>query len=249
MVDKGNLNWKMIPVVDERIKKQAPIARGSNLPDGFEPGPWTVMCGRGRDCYNNIGNRRFRILIDLNLPKYASAKTKMAKSVVVMNVVDIIRESNGGYGGFVKRDHRTKQWCEVGDDAAREKVGQQFRAALAAGAAGNEKSESPSKVAVKAAAEKSSPQAIPTLSKPTTVIMRRVTTESDASGLSCEDKGFTTDTNCGSLDWTLTRRNSAETLDIEPMSINGDNADICQPDLVRQDSFLSFLDDVEIWGV
>lgn len=52
----------------------------------------------------------------------------MEKSVIVMSIVDAVREASGIRGiGFVKQDRKTKQWVDVGDDAAREKVGQILR--------------------------------------------------------------------------------------------------------------------------
>lgn len=53
----------------------------------------------------------------------------MEKSVIVIGILDAIRESSNG-GGFVKQDTKSQRWFEVGDRAAREKIGQHFRAAL-----------------------------------------------------------------------------------------------------------------------
>lgn len=96
-----------------------------------------------------VGNRRFRILCELNLHKYEAAQSKTEKSVIVMSIVDAVREA-AGIGGFVRQvrfvpaqrtnnttrtltpvfssqDLSSKQWFEVGDVIAREKVGQQLR--------------------------------------------------------------------------------------------------------------------------
>jgi hypothetical protein len=73
-----------------------------------------------------VGNRRFRILCEINLKKYVSAYTKMQKSLIVMGIVDAVREGSlsirGLQGGFIKRDPETNRWYEVGDAVAREKV-------------------------------------------------------------------------------------------------------------------------------
>ena len=48
------------------------------------------------------GNRRFRILVELNLKEYIAAKTKMEKTVIVMKILDTIRDGSK-VGGFVKQ--------------------------------------------------------------------------------------------------------------------------------------------------
>ena len=53
-------------------------------------------------CLFPVGNRRFRVLVDLHVPRYMNAPTRVEKSVVVMKVVDTIRECSGD-GGFVKQ--------------------------------------------------------------------------------------------------------------------------------------------------
>jgi hypothetical protein len=49
-----------------------------------------------------VGNRRFRILVDLNMQKYKDAKFKIEKSLIVVSIVDAIREASV-IGGFVKK--------------------------------------------------------------------------------------------------------------------------------------------------
>lgn len=49
-----------------------------------------------------VGNRRFRILIDLNMQKYKDAKSKIEKSMIVMSIVDDVREASV-IGGFVRK--------------------------------------------------------------------------------------------------------------------------------------------------
>lgn len=131
MVDRGCLDWRKNPsfVVDERVLAQAPIDQDTPLPNNFFPGNYDVKCGRGKACFNHIGNRRFRITIEINLGRYAKANSKLEKSLIVMSIVDTIRESSPT-GGFVKHDQRTGTWYEVGDHVAREKVGQALREAL-----------------------------------------------------------------------------------------------------------------------
>ena len=87
--------------------------------------------------------------MDLNLAKYEAAKTKLEKSLIVVSILDAIREGSNNMGGFVKLDPITNCWFEVGDEVAREKIGQLFRLTLAkqnkaqrSNSSGNSKSKS-----------------------------------------------------------------------------------------------------------
>ena len=131
MVDRGNFSNLMndLDHVDYRIRSCVPLDGMTPLPVDFQPDCWSVICGRGKKVFNHVGNRRFRALCDQNLEKYAACKSKIEKSVIVMSIVDRIREGSKN-GGLVKRDKVSGRWFEVGDSAAREKVGQQLREAL-----------------------------------------------------------------------------------------------------------------------
>jgi len=97
-----------------------------DLPINFKPGDNDVICGKGRTCFNHIGNKSFRETIRrIYLQEYSNAKTKIDKSKIVSNIVDLIRSRSEG--GFVKFDTTKYEWYEVGDTLAREKVGQTLR--------------------------------------------------------------------------------------------------------------------------
>ena len=86
----------------------------------FQPGPFDVICARGKSAFQHPGNKRFRELIENRAEDYASASNKFEKSVIVSQIVDEVRQASPG-GGFIRSDKGI--WYEVGD-AAREKVGQ-----------------------------------------------------------------------------------------------------------------------------
>ena len=133
MVDRGSFSNMMndLSFIDERVRCHAPLDRMTPLPAHWKPDNWSVVCGRGRDAFDHIGNRRFRLLVEINLEKYTQAKTKFEKSIIVLGILDAIRDASQ-VGGFVKQDPKNGRYFEVGDEVAREKVGQQFRTALAA---------------------------------------------------------------------------------------------------------------------
>jgi len=99
------------------------------LPGEFQPGPYDILIGRGKKCYNHIGNINFRNVVANNLKQYSSAKTKQEKSIILADIVKQIRTISPN-GGFLKQDSATGLWFEVGDFLAREKSSQAFRDAL-----------------------------------------------------------------------------------------------------------------------
>jgi hypothetical protein len=98
------------------------------LAHDFSPSVDDVICGRGKKCYNHIGNAKFRRGVMAMLDEYSSAKAKLDKSGVLSRVMAEVRRASPG-GGFVKQDE-SGQWYEVGDFLAREKTSQAFRDAL-----------------------------------------------------------------------------------------------------------------------
>ena len=108
--------------------KSAPTSKMTPLADDFHPGNDDVICGRGKKCYNHIGNTRFRQRVIGMLDDYANAKSKLDKSSVLSRVMNDVRRASPG-GGFIKQDESGK-WFEVGDFLAREKTSQAFRDAL-----------------------------------------------------------------------------------------------------------------------
>ena len=58
-------------------------------------GPYDILCGRCKEAYNNIGNRRLRVTVNLNLQKYLDAPSRAAKGDVVKHVVRVLTEEVG----------------------------------------------------------------------------------------------------------------------------------------------------------
>eukprot|EP00540_Astrosyne_radiata_P015593 CAMPEP_0116838746 /NCGR_PEP_ID=MMETSP0418-20121206/9383_1 /TAXON_ID=1158023 /ORGANISM="Astrosyne radiata, Strain 13vi08-1A" /LENGTH=193 /DNA_ID=CAMNT_0004468781 /DNA_START=307 /DNA_END=888 /DNA_ORIENTATION=- len=61
----------------------------------------------------------------MHLPRYVKSPSRVEKSTIIATIVDIVRGT--GAVGFVKQDAETGAWFDVGDHAAREKVGQTIR--------------------------------------------------------------------------------------------------------------------------
>lgn len=95
------------------------------MPSYYSPGPYTVLCGRGREFFNSVGNRRFRVIAGIHLARYSRAESRSDKTAIVSSIVGTVRSAGGA---FVKREKQ--QWIEVGDAVAREKVGAYLRDCL-----------------------------------------------------------------------------------------------------------------------
>jgi hypothetical protein len=82
------------------------------LPQAFVPGENDVICGRGRNIWNSVGNVRFRRIVENRVDEYSAAKTKLDKSAILSSIVTDVRRTSPN-GGFVKKDSKTKEWHEV----------------------------------------------------------------------------------------------------------------------------------------
>lgn len=90
------------------------------------PGPFDVICARGKQAYNHQGNRYFRQIIHNATEKYSQVESKLQRSMIVTDIVDAIRVKGNGF----LRKNSKGQWVECSDVMCREKVGQHFRNAL-----------------------------------------------------------------------------------------------------------------------
>lgn len=99
----------------------------SILPPDFTPGPYTVICGRGRKVQESIGNRRLTVLAQLFIPQYAKATRKDEKSTIVSEIVRIVQEASQEPTRAFVRPANDERWCQVDTLHAREKVGTVLR--------------------------------------------------------------------------------------------------------------------------
>ena len=85
-----------------------------------------VLCGRGGGTNSQIGNRRFRKLVQEFQPTYLLARRK-EKPLLARTIVLIIRKRGGR---FLKKDDATGELYEVGDAKAEAKTSQALREGL-----------------------------------------------------------------------------------------------------------------------
>jgi hypothetical protein len=85
--------------------------------------PYDVICGRSSTAFQNVGNKRFRVTMALNLQRYMGARSRKDKTVVILSIVRTMQEDVGAR--FLKL---TKNgYVELDDKATKEKVGHALR--------------------------------------------------------------------------------------------------------------------------
>jgi len=87
---------------------------------------YDVLCGRGGGTNSQVGNRRFRKLVQDFQPTYLLARRK-EKPLLARTIVLIIRKRGGR---FLKKDEDTGELYEVGDPKAEAKTSQALREGL-----------------------------------------------------------------------------------------------------------------------
>jgi len=87
---------------------------------------YDVLCGRGGGTNSQVGNRRFRKLVEDFQPIYLLARRK-EKPLLARTIVLIIRKRGGR---FLKKDEETGELYEVGDTKAEAKTSQALREGL-----------------------------------------------------------------------------------------------------------------------
>lgn len=121
--DERKLNSAMgiADIAASNVQALRSMDEATELGPSFSPGELDVICARGSRAFQHEGNRRFREMVTSKMDEYSSAASKFQKSMIVSQIVDDVRQ-NSPNGGFVKDEKG--RWFEVGDGAAREKVGQ-----------------------------------------------------------------------------------------------------------------------------
>jgi hypothetical protein len=59
------------------------------LPDGYELGEYDVICGRVSRCFNHIGNKQSRQVVDDRLEQYMATTCKHEKTYIIIEIVKV----------------------------------------------------------------------------------------------------------------------------------------------------------------
>ncbi len=89
-------------------------------------GPFDVLCGRDKQSYNNVGNRRFRIMINMNLNKYMKCETRTERSKMILGLTYELEEFCGQLR-FLKRVKGGNALVQLDYKQSREKIAHALR--------------------------------------------------------------------------------------------------------------------------
>ena len=87
-------------------------------------GPCDILCGRTSAAFNNVGNRRFRAVINQHMHRYRGALTRHDRSMVIHEVLQILKDDMGAR--FLKVG-KNGSYVEMDEKQVREKVGHALR--------------------------------------------------------------------------------------------------------------------------
>jgi len=83
-------------------------------------GPNDVICGRGSGNYKNCGNRRFHVLIEVNVETYNNIESKHKKGIFILSLIHTITQKRGGKFYQVTKNNKT--FTELTELQSRAKV-------------------------------------------------------------------------------------------------------------------------------
>lgn len=136
MANHGNFSWPHPASGHASFEGATTIDNRSDnnismLPSDFEPEETDVICQRGKDSFDHVGNKLFRELIEKHISSYLEAGSRHEKSTIVSKIYDHIRHNaRKPSTGFVRKDLLTRRWFVVNEKEARDKVGQALRDAI-----------------------------------------------------------------------------------------------------------------------
>lgn len=113
-------------VTDPPMEPTTPPSKTPLCESPADVNSYDVLCGRGGGTNSQIGNRRFRQLVQEFQPIYLLARRK-EKPLLARTIVLIIRKRGGR---FLKKDDETGELFEVGDAKAEAKTSQALREGL-----------------------------------------------------------------------------------------------------------------------
>jgi hypothetical protein len=96
------------------------------LPPGEITGDWDVLCGRGGESNNFVGNKKYRKIVNERKEAYRSIPLKQRKAKTAF-VRSIVQHVNNCGGRFVDLDESTGRYYVVTMEKARKKTSQALR--------------------------------------------------------------------------------------------------------------------------
>eukprot|EP00980_Cylindrotheca_fusiformis_P001859 scaffold417_cov97-Cylindrotheca_fusiformis.AAC.2 len=106
--------------------------------------PYDILCGRSKHSFNNIGNRRFRITVSLNVKRYNSIATRSGRAGFIESFARTLKD-DVGFRFF--RILKNGEKVELTEEEARAKIGHALRDLSASLREGTSKATKTSKTA------------------------------------------------------------------------------------------------------
>lgn len=113
-------------ISDPPLEPSTPASKEPVCESPADVNSYDVLCGRGGGTNSQVGNRRFRKLVQEFQPIYLLARRK-EKPLLARTIVLVIRKRGGR---FLKKDEETGELYEVGDAKAEAKTSQALREGL-----------------------------------------------------------------------------------------------------------------------
>lgn len=89
-----------------------------------QPCEYDILCGRTKKCYENEGNRKYRLIITAHFPKYNSQTMRRCdKTIMVREIVNRLYDE----GTYFFRQVGKDQWHRLDKKQARLVVGHALR--------------------------------------------------------------------------------------------------------------------------
>jgi len=110
---------------DERSEEKSEDEKKPSLIKADDIKSYDILCGRDKATFNNVGNRRFRVLVSLNIPRYEKATTKAQKASMIKYICNIFQNEVGIR--FLKKHKNGEGYYELSGSEVRKKVGHALR--------------------------------------------------------------------------------------------------------------------------
>lgn len=94
-----------------------------------EPGPYDIICGRNNGAFNCVGNRRFRVTIEMNLHRYVDSPSPEDRANVIHSIVGMLQASGARFlkKEVIEKSSGTARYIIITKEQVRDKVTQSLR--------------------------------------------------------------------------------------------------------------------------
>mmetsp|Transcript_19223 Transcript_19223/g.28440 ORF Transcript_19223/g.28440 Transcript_19223/m.28440 type:complete len:429 (+) Transcript_19223:203-1489(+) len=98
-----------------------------NTPSKDQHTSFDILLGKQKAVFNHSGNKKFRAIVNYNVPKYMDAFTKSCKTQLVRKIYEDMKQSGFRFLKKRKGDDSPHSWEEIEESDAREKVSHALR--------------------------------------------------------------------------------------------------------------------------